>query len=272
MIHQLGRDLEAKLVAKGCPFKVVDREATKPTAWRNVIVIEETGDTFGPARSQLTNPRRYYTGNIGAKLTIYAQSMKAGALEFEHRRLARSVVDLVLVAIRTICAEWPTGLAIGVGGFTTIADLEKSERQGGAVYELEITVERGIFDTTFAGAYAAEANLTAPEMAGYPDLTFATAGTITRSAGSWVDDGFVVGMTIHITGSALNDIAGTVSAVSASVLTLGPTDLDNEGPVSNCTVSAGGVTHTTLVSQAFGPDDDDDSTTPPATAEVACGA
>ena len=60
--------------------------------------------------------------------------------------------------------------------------------------------------------------------------------------------------------------------VTALVLTLGTTALTAEGPVSNCTLTAGGVTSTTLVSQAMGPDDDDDTTTPPATAEVACGA
>lgn len=159
MIHAIGRDLEAKLQAKGCPFKVLDREATTPTAWRNVIVIENAADKFGPARSQSINPKRYYTRNVGAKLTIYAQSTDAGALEFEHRRVAERVLDLALVALRTIFAERKAGHSIDGGQFITIADLDKSDRQTGAVYELSFTVERGVADRTWAGAIVAEASI-----------------------------------------------------------------------------------------------------------------
>jgi hypothetical protein len=158
MIHELGRQLEPKLLAKGCPFKVVDRESTKTAVtWRNnVIVIEETKDSYEPPTSQSRNPKRYYDGRIGAKLTIYAQSTRPGAPEFEHRRIARRVVDLILVALRTIRGEQRTGIGIGAGQFVTIEDLAGSERHGGAVYELEIVVDRGVADRTWEGAIAAE--------------------------------------------------------------------------------------------------------------------
>ncbi len=276
MIHEIGMELQAKLAAQGCAFKVLDREATKPTQWRNVIVIDETGDTYGPVRSPGGNPRRFFTGNVGAKLTVYAQSTKSGAAEYEHRRAARRVVDLALVALRTIRAERKTGLTIGAGAFVPIDDLEKSERPGGVAYELAFTVERGIFDTTFAGAAFEEADLAIVEMSGTPTLTFANVGatgdTITRSTGSWVDDGFAIGMSIRVTGSVSNNVTATIATVAATILTLGATALTDEGPVSDCTVTAGGITSTTLVSAATGPDDDDDTSTPPATAEIACGA
>ena len=115
MIHEIGRELEAKLIAKGCGFKVVDRESFKPTAWRNVVVIEETGDTYFPPRSQSRNAKRYFDCITGAKLTVFAKSAKSGAIEFEHRRLARRVVDLALVALRTIRAERNSG-ALTIGG------------------------------------------------------------------------------------------------------------------------------------------------------------
>ncbi len=258
MIHEVGRELEAKLTAKGCAFKVVDREEFKRIAWAsNRIVIDETGDTYSPAKSQSYNPKRYYTGNIGAKLTIYAKSAKSGAAEFEHRRLARKVVDLSLVALRTIRAERRMGLAIGGGRFVEIEDLAASERKGGAVYELDFTLERGIADIDFAGEAAEEFTIAAPiTMAGAPALTFANEGvtgdTITRSAGSWIADGFVAGVIARVRGSASNNVDGEVASVTASVLTLGSTLLTNEGPVSGCIVSAGGITNTTEVSQDDG--------------------
>lgn len=77
-------------------------------------------------------------------------------------------------------------------------------------------------------------------MQGNPNLTFAEVGatsdTITRSAGSWIADGFAVGMTIKVTGSASNNIEGVIAAISATVITLGTTDLAAEGPVGNVTV------------------------------------
>jgi hypothetical protein len=58
-------------------------------------------------------------------------------------------------------------------------------------------------------------------MQGAPsDVDFATDDTITRNAGSWVTDGFKVGMTITIDGTASNDGDHVVTVVTASVLTV----------------------------------------------------
>lgn len=77
-------------------------------------------------------------------------------------------------------------------------------------------------------------------MAGNPNLTFAAAGgTVTRSAGSWVTEGFRVGFKATITNSASNNVAlVSVTAVSATVLTLDATLVD-EGPVGGVTVIGG---------------------------------
>lgn len=264
MIHEVGRELEAKLLAKGCPFKVVDRENSKPTAWRNIIVIEETGDTYQPASSQSRNPKRYFDGRIGAKLTVYAQSTKTGALEFEHRRIARRVVDHALIALRTIRAERMVAfLGIGAGRFVPIEDLAASERPGGCAYELLFTIDRGVADLNWVGEAAPEATLASYAMVGAPTLTFAAAdSSITRSAGSWVTDGFAVGMTVRIGGSTSNDVAGAIETITALVITLAATPLTDEGPVTGCTVEAGGFTHTTNVYDSV------DDITP----EAACGA
>jgi len=76
---------------------------------------------------------------------------------------------------------------------------------------------------------------------GSPTVTFAEVGgtgdTITRSAGSFVADGFAVGMAVTVTLSALNNFANaTITAVSALVLTLDTQDLVAEGPVSGVVI------------------------------------
>lgn len=65
-------------------------------------------------------------------------------------------------------------------------------------------------------------------------LTFAEVGatgdTVTRSAGSWITDGFAVGDVVTITGSASNNVTGRIAALTATVLTFDTTDLAAEGP------------------------------------------
>lgn len=50
-------------------------------------------------------------------------------------------------------------------------------------------------------------------------VTFAST-TATRSAGSWLTDGFKVGMTASFTGTASNNVAEKITALSATVLTV----------------------------------------------------
>lgn len=71
-------------------------------------------------------------------------------------------------------------------------------------------------------------------------LTFAEVGgtgdTITRSAGSWIADGFKVGDKISITGSVSNDTAATtqgIATLTATVITLGTDDLVAEATTAS---------------------------------------
>lgn len=79
-------------------------------------------------------------------------------------------------------------------------------------------------------------------MVGSNTVTFAEVGatgdTITRSAGSFVTDGFQVGDYIRVTGSVSNNVSGKITAVTATVLTLDTTDLAAEGPVSGVRITA----------------------------------
>ena len=82
---------------------------------------------------------------------------------------------------------------------------------------------------------------TSVRMTGTPTVTFAEVGatgdTITRSAGSFISDGFVAGMAIDVSGTASNNFTkAKITAVSALVLTLDTQDLVAEGPVSSVTI------------------------------------
>lgn len=165
MIHEIGLELAAKLVAIGVPFAVVDGpEGTKTITWgRERIVLEhdDANDSFGPPRSQHQNPKHRYTRTAAYKLTIYAQSRTAGATLFEHRRRASRALDRVLVAMDSVAADRKNRWKPGAGRFVTPEDLKDTERANGAVYELSFTFDHAVEVRTWAGAALPESALTA---------------------------------------------------------------------------------------------------------------
>lgn len=161
MIHEIGRELEAALLAQGCPFKVVDGpEATAPVTYRDSRIVierdEAAGDSFVLPASQTINPKMYAVRNIAVKITIYAQSAAAGAVPFEHRRRVERVLDMVIISMIEIAAIRKNGIKFTGGRFVQPTDLEKSEAIAGATYELKLTFERGVTKKTWAGAIQPE--------------------------------------------------------------------------------------------------------------------
>lgn len=81
-------------------------------------------------------------------------------------------------------------------------------------------------------------------MSGTPTITFLEVGvtgdTITRSAGSFLTDGFAIGDVITVSGAVAsagaNNITGAVTNVTATVLTLDTADVVNEGPISGVSI------------------------------------
>lgn len=125
-----------------------------------------------------------------------------------------------------------------------LSSLSQAESIEDEVNDFEATDERyaiahcGLRDRLPAAVMSSET----VRMSGAPSLTFlevgATGDTITRSAGSFVTDGFVNGDRITITGSVSNNITDAlVTNVAALVLTLDTQDLTNEGPVAGCSLS-----------------------------------
>lgn len=76
-------------------------------------------------------------------------------------------------------------------------------------------------------------NASAVTASGGRTLTFVGGGTqtITASSGSFVSDGYVVGMKLTVTGTSSNNGTFTIISVSATVITVS-SGLSNEGPLS----------------------------------------
>jgi hypothetical protein len=111
-----------------------------------------------------------------------------------------------------------------VGDFIQISGTSSNN-----VSALILTVSATVIALDSASDLANEGPITSAVIIGGPKITFvevgATGDQITRSRGSWLDDGFKPGMTIAITGTTLNDVTGAIAGVTDSTITLGSTDL-----------------------------------------------
>lgn len=163
MIHEIGVELGKALAAKKCPIPVIDgpEPTDTTTGARERIVIEHDelgGDSITPARPQ-KNPKIRMIRNIGSKITIYAQAVNAGATDWEHRRRAEHVVDLVLVALDNVLTTRKNGYRITKSRFVQPKDLATSEIIAGAKYEILLSIERGIFEQMWNGDKRPEATI-----------------------------------------------------------------------------------------------------------------
>lgn len=159
MMHDIGVELKARLVVAGCPIGVVDGpETTKSASWgRERIVIERSGsDAFDAPRSQHINPRHRRTRRMAGKITIYAQSLQAGATMFEHEQRLDAILDQVLVAMDYVAAVRKNAWQPTAGAFFVPEDIKETERRGGAAYELQFTLDRAVIVRTWANAIRPE--------------------------------------------------------------------------------------------------------------------
>lgn len=165
MIHEIGVELRASLVANGCPIPVVDSpERGQPNAVpRERIVI---GRDFGEPEPVMApkgtgrNPRHVFDRHLAAKVTIYAQEPRAGATHFEHIRRADDIADEVLLGLqKVIVARKNSGFRFGAPRLVEALDAKGSELPNFVVYEIPFTVPRAVEARTWAGAAATEATL-----------------------------------------------------------------------------------------------------------------
>lgn len=83
-------------------------------------------------------------------------------------------------------------------------------------WKVDLTTANRFYDIPYEGAYTGE--LTTISFAAGPP------GTITRTTGSFLTDGFTAGMKLRIEGSSLNDKIVTLANVAALTLTLSASD------------------------------------------------
>lgn len=274
MIHEVGRDMLALLQTRGVPFPVFDGQSpeARPTSTfaRERIVIEHDFD----GGDQVVAPRgarqATVSGNAppipspgaqvpvlwnvltGVKVTIYAKATRVGALYWEHVRRVEQVRDHVLCCLKIVSTQRSNVLAFKTGRLIRPKDLEDSETPGGAAYELFFTFDRGVYDQMWSGTTETVVAVT-PQMIGAPGVTFAaTAHTITRSFGSFLQDGFQVGQSVIITGSTSNNgTFGPITGLTDTVMTIASAGLTNEAPDTSVTITGTGVVlnSTTVVSE-----------------------
>lgn len=162
MIHEIFVLLRTALAAKGVPFvptygpqPVPDTVgATRIEMFRDY----SAGDQINAPRGVHRNPRMVRTRVTSAVVRIFARSTLKGAQRHDHERLADTLADLCLVALHDIAREQRAPITVARAGL--VADAT-TDGWAGVVYELRIAVERGVFDTTYQGAAATEATLTA---------------------------------------------------------------------------------------------------------------
>lgn len=113
-----------------------------------------------------------------------------------------------------------------------------SQNAGGAT---ELTTTQAQTQGSFTGFdFNSDWKLPPGTLTGDPNLTFADTNpdTITRAAGSWLDDGFVAGMVITVALSSSNNGTFTIASLTATVITLVAGDtLVAEGPANGITVT-----------------------------------
>lgn len=72
------------------------------------------------------------------------------------------------------------------------------------------------------------------------DLTFsASASTVTTAAGNFLLAGFALGMGVTFSGSTYNNVTGNITALSATVMTLGNCSITNESDANSITLAYG---------------------------------
>lgn len=200
---------------------------------------QDGGRTVKPVRLGTANS--YTIPRIGASIGFGAGSLVTGDVVMTWHTSAPRWDQAGLQAARLALA----GQQKGARSWLVIGDLLTEDDASDVVTEVnayETENDRFVYVRAQVRDRLPQAAMSREQvrMTGNPNLTFAEVGgtgdTITRSAGSWITDGFAVGDTITVTLSASNNVTGPIASLSATVITLGTTDLAAEGPVANVTV------------------------------------
>lgn len=181
MIYAIALELGAALRAQGVPYPVVlgPEPATAISAARERIVIEDIfnakRDSILPPKATHPNPKMPGIAQDAFRIRIFARSGIVGAAWRDHGRLAKAVRQHVIAELDAIVRGRKNTITYGSGGFVTLEDAKGSSVWNGAVYELDIEIDRALFRTNWKGEARDEVTVGV-------DVTIAPA-TLTVSGG-----------------------------------------------------------------------------------------
>lgn len=180
MIAYVAKLVATAIASRSCPVPVAYAKRLPAYGETQIVFSRPRAkvDISGPPATTKTNPPRRAQRGIVGTVRVYARSTLAGARTEDHEDLADQIVDFLIVALQSAAATIKTTMSIGAGGFLTPAELEREglEAWPGVVYELPITVQRGVFDRTWEGEAAVAAKPTTP--CTNVEITGACVGTV----------------------------------------------------------------------------------------------
>jgi len=173
MIYDLAKEVALELAEQGCPYRVVygpDRFTDVSAADTHIVFSRIGSSELVVANTSFKqNPKLRAIRRIGATVRVIASSTLPGALQEDHERLADQILDLLIIAIKKVTAVWRVEFNAVSGQFLDAesAYLPGLETWPGVVYDLQIQIDRGVFDRTWQGEARPETT----------DYTFAHSGT-----------------------------------------------------------------------------------------------
>ena len=163
MIHTITLALATALKAKGVPFDCVYGPSPVPStvgATRVYVMRDYSADeALQPPRVRSESPRQFAVRGVPMVVRIFAKATMGGAALYDHEALADSIADQVQTELHKIIRAIPTLYTPVRAGLTS--DLETTDGWAGAVYEIRMTVDRGVFDTRWVPDAGAAMTMTA---------------------------------------------------------------------------------------------------------------
>lgn len=158
MLYAISQELGAALKAKGVPFHVTHAFGNESTvshtaAHERVVIVEPIGekkDAIVPPIATRHNPMSPARCIDSATVRIFARSSLAGATGHDHADRARKVRAHVIAELDAIVRGRKNVLTWGAAGFVELEDAHASSVWSGAVYEIDLAIDRSVSRVNWA--------------------------------------------------------------------------------------------------------------------------